>query len=181
MRCEGRGGEDCFGLRESYGLRPNNFCILKSSDADLQRFHVFMSGSTLILGVSSVPLIQNPGVNAEAPRLEGRSLTASDSDLSSVVSTAKWVVSISLSITVACQTGIALLSRSLDTKGSLKISNRYVRLLPRLVLVAIVMCVPIDQRMVASSFMGIVVSLLLICMFWEWIVSLESDGGFFEP
>ena len=140
-----------------------------------------MSGSTLILGVSSVPLIQNPGVNAEAPRLQDRKILASDPDLSPVISTAKWAVSISLSITVACQTGIALLSRSLDRKGSLKISNRYVRLLPRLILVAIVMCLPIDRRMVASSFMGIVVSLLLICMFWEWIVSLESDGGFFEP
>ena len=140
-----------------------------------------MSGSTLILGVSSVPLIQNPGVNAEPPRLQDQRIPASDSDLSPVISTAKWAVSISLSITVACQTGIALLSRSLDRKGSLKISNRYVRLLPRLVLVVIVMCLPIDRHMVASSFMGIVVSLLLVCMFWEWIVSLESDGGLFEP
>ena len=140
-----------------------------------------MSGSTLILGVSSVPLIQNPSVNAEAPRIEDPRFNASDSDLSPVIGTAKWAVSISLSITVACQTGIALLSRSLDRKGSLKISNRYVRLLPRLILVAIVMCLPIDKRMIASSFMAIVVSMLLICMFWEWIVSLESDGGFFEP
>lgn len=80
-----------------------------------------------------------------------------------------------------CQTGIALLSRSLDRKKSLKISNRYVRLLPRMLLVAIVICLPIERSMAASTFLAIVVSLLLVCLIWEWIVSLEHDGGVFEP
>ena len=140
-----------------------------------------MSGSTLILGVSSVPLIQNPNTNANKPLIEDRSTSASDPRLASIISSAKWAVSISLSITVVCQTGIALLSRSLDRKGSLKISNRYVRLLPRMLVVAIVLCLPIDRNMAASTFMSIVGSLLLVCLFWEWIVSLQRDGGVFEP
>lgn len=140
-----------------------------------------MSGSTLILGVSSVPLIQNPNTNANKPLIEGRSTSASDPRLASIIYSAKWAVSISLSITVVCQTGIALLSRSLDRKGSLKISNRYVRLLPRMLVVAIVLCLPTDRNMAASTFMSIVASLLLVCLFWEWIVSLQRDGGVFEP
>ena len=140
-----------------------------------------MAGSTLVLGVSSVPLIQNPYFNAENGRIGDGSTTASDPQLASSINSAKWVVSVSLSITVTCQTGIALLSRSLDRKGSLKISNRYVRLLPRLLVVAIVLCLPIDRKMPANAFMSIVVSLLFLCLFWEWVVSLERDGGVFEP
>ncbi len=140
-----------------------------------------MSGSTLILGVSSVPLIQNPYVNADMPKIENRSTTASDPQLASIIYSAKWTVSVSLAITVTCQTSIALLSRSLDRKGSLKISNRYVRLLPRMVMIGAVLCLPIDRNMAGSTFLSIIVSLLLICLFWEWFVSLERDGGIFEP
>lgn len=140
-----------------------------------------MSGSTLILGVSSVPLIQNPNVNADKPQIEDRSTTASDSDLASIIYNAKWVVSISLSIAVTCQTGIALLNRSLDRKGSLKISNRYVRLLPRVLVIAVVLCIPIDRGMTGRTFMAIIVCVLLFCLHWEWVVSLERDGGLFEP
>lgn len=140
-----------------------------------------MSGSTLILGVSSVPLIQNPTVTAVKPLVGDESTTASDPNLTPIIYTAKWAVSISLSITVTCQTGIALLNRSLDRKGSLKVSNRYVRLLPRMLLVAIVLCLPIDREMRANVFMAIVVFLLLVCLYWEWIVSLERDGGVLEP
>ena len=82
---------------------------------------------------------------------------------------------------MTCQTGIALLSCSLDKKGNLKISNRYVRLLPRMLVVVIVVCLPIDRNMAASIFLSIIVSLLLVCLFREWIVSLERDGGVFEP
>lgn len=139
-----------------------------------------MSGSTLILGVSSVPLIQNPYINAEIPLIEGRRV-ASDPQLASVIYAAKWVVSISLAITMTCQTGIALLSRSLDRKGSLKIGNRYMRLLPREMVIIIVLCLPIERSMAASTFLGIVASLLMGCLFWEWIASLESDGAFLEP
>ena len=139
-----------------------------------------MSGSTLILGVSCVPLIQNPFINAEIPLIEGRS-TAPNPQLGSVIYAAKWVVSISLAVTMTCQTGIALLSRSLDRKGSLKISNRYLRLFPRELVIGIVLCLPIERSMAALPFLSIVVSLLMLCLMWEWIASLESDGAFLEP
>ena len=140
-----------------------------------------MSGSTLVLGVSCVPLIQNPNLNADKSHIQGRSISASDPQLTFIVYSAKWAVSASLCITVICQTCIALVSRSLDRKRSLKISNRYVRLLPRILLVAIVIYLPIDRGMAASTFLAIVVSLLLVCLIWERIVSLERDGGIFEP
>ena len=145
-------------------------------------FHTIISASTLIVGVSSVPLIENPNLNADNSQFEGGSEIASDADRDTVIIyEAKWVVSISLSIAIVCQTGIALLSRSLDRKGSLKVNNRYVRLLPRLLVVAIVVCLPIDRKMTGRIFMTIIVSLLLGCLDWEWIVSLERGGGLFEP
>lgn len=128
-----------------------------------------------------MPLIQNLDVNVHKPQIEDRSNTTSSTQLTSTDDFAKWAVSISLSITVTCQTGIALLSRSLDRQGSLKISNRYVRPLPRILVVVVVVFLPIDRNLEASTFLSIVVSLLLVCLFWELIVSLERDGGVFEP
>ena len=77
-----------------------------------------MSGPTLILGVSSVLLIQISYFDARKPQIEDRSTTASDFRFTLIVYTAKWAVSTSLSGTVIVQIGIALLSRSLDRKGS---------------------------------------------------------------
>ena len=181
MRYGGRGGGNCFGFRESNKRSkplPQHTHLLTLG---LLSFHVTMSGSTLILGVSSVPLIQNPIANAVKHPEADESPTDSDPDLTSIIYSAKWAVAVSLSITVTCQTGIALLNRSLDRKGSLKVSNRYVRLLPRVILVAVVLCLPIDREMRANFFMVIVVCLLLMCLYWEWVVSLERDGGVFEP
>ena len=120
-------------------------------------------------------------MGAEKPQTEGENTIASDPKIGQIIFFAKWTVSISLSIAVTCQTGIALLSRSLDRKGSLKVSNRYVRLLPRLLVVAITLCLPVDRHMMGITFLTIVVFLLLGCLYWEWFVSLERDGGLFEP
>ena len=126
-------------------------------------------------------MIQNPNTNALGPLTEERSEAASDPELALIIYSAKWSVAVSLSITIICQTGIALLSRSLDRKGSLKVSNRYVRLLPRMIVVAIIMCLPIERRMTGGGFMTIAACLLLVCLNWEWIASLERDGRVFEP
>lgn len=50
-----------------------------------------------------------------------------------------------------------------------------------MLVVAIVICLPIDRRMPGTLFLSIVVCLLLACLHWEWIVSLERGGGLFEP
>ena len=127
-----------------------------------------------------MPLIENPRLNAKKSQIEGREI-ASNADRALIIYSAKWSVSISLSIAIICQTGIALLNRSLDRKRSLKISNRYVRMLPRMLVVAVVICLPIDRSMSGNIFLSIIVTLLFGCLFWEWIVSLERDGGLFEP
>ena len=101
--------------------------------------------------------------------------------MTEIIYTAKWAVSISLSIAIVCQTGIALLSRSLDRKGTLKVSNRYLRLLPRLLVVIVVIFLPIERSMEARVFLLVVVWLLLGCLYWEWFVSLERGGGVIEP
>lgn len=35
--------------------------------------------------------------------------------------------------------------------------------------------------LVVFGVLVIIVTLLFGCLFWEWVVSLERDGGFFEP
>ena len=95
--------------------------------------------------------------------------------------TAKWTASSTLSLVLIALTAIALLSRSLDIPGSLKFSNRYVRMLPRVLVVIVALCLPIDRRMNAVVYLGILVSLVIPCLMWEWAASLEHDGGFIEP
>ena len=140
-----------------------------------------MSGSTLILGVSAVPLIQNSNLFRPDLIKYSKSTDEAQVKLYNTLYSARWTVSIALSITIACQTAIALLSRSLDRKGCLKVSSRCLRLLPRMLVIVIVMCLPIDQFLSPNLFLGIILALLLLCLNWEWFASLDRGGGWFEP
>lgn len=137
-----------------------------------------MFGSTLILGVSAVFLIQHDDVplNSRVNIADGFDLQLMES-----MYCAKWTVSATLSMIILWQTIIALLSRSLDHKGSLKIDNRYLRLLPRLLVISVTSCLPLAQMMRVTAYLGILAAMLLLCLLWEWTVSLERAGGIFEP
>ena len=139
-----------------------------------------MFHATLILGVGVVFIVQNPTDNAVPPPPEDNP-TPEKIDLARFMLNAKWTTSISLAATVICLSALALLSRSLDKPGSLKITNRYLRLLPRLGLIAVTLCLPIVNSMKGVVFLGILVTMLGSCLFWEWYASLESDGAIFEP
>ncbi len=137
-----------------------------------------MFGSTLILGVTFGFFIQNLGANAIDPS-DGEDEAAHKLAIS--MYSAKWVASSTLSVILFNQTKIALLNRSLDGPRTLKVNNRYVRLVPRILVAIVVLCLPIDRRMNAVTYMGIVVGVLIPCLTWEWIASLEAGGGLVEP
>ena len=137
-----------------------------------------MFGNTLILGVTIAFLIEYPSTNAvkppeDAPKDEHRLYLA--------MSSAKWVFSVCVAMILAEQTAIALLNRSLDAPKSLKVSNRYLRLLPRLVVIIVALCLPLDKKMVGILLLGTVSWVLIPCLIWEWYASVEYGGGVFEP
>lgn len=75
----------------------------------------------------------------------------------------------------------ALLSRPLDGPRSMKIDNRYLRLLLRGFVIAVAACLPLARHFTAIPFLGILVVMLVPCILWEWYASLERGGGILEP
>ena len=137
-----------------------------------------MFGSTLILGVTLSFFIDHLRTNAIDPS------HGEDEELHKLARTmysAKWVASTTLSVVLFNQTKIALLNRSLDGPRTLKVNNRYLRLLPRILVAVVILCLPIDRRMSAATYLGIVVAVLIPCLLWEWTANLDAGGGLVEP
>lgn len=139
-----------------------------------------MFQSALILGVSIVYVVQHPLDTSYEPPPEENPTTAEIDD-ANLMDKARWCLGISFSIVVICLSAIALLSRSLDKPGTLKITNRYLRLLPRLLLIVVAICLPLKQTMKAIDNLGIVVGCVVVILYWEWYASLDKTGGLFEP
>ena len=139
-----------------------------------------MFHSALILGVAVVFIVQHPRVNAVKPPPEDN---PSPEELANAkfMLNAKWSTSVALSIVIICLSSIATLSRSLDRPGTLKVTNRYLRLLPRLNIVIVAMCLPIGKSIKGVTHLAVLVAMLSGTLTWEWYASLESDGGLFEP
>ncbi len=145
--------------------------------------HTSMFHATIVLGVSVLFLTQHPQNNAIKPELppDPSDDQKSAATLAVLMSKAEWCVSVSFSVTTLCLSIIALLSRSLDKPGTLKMTNRYIRLLPRLILIIVALCLPINGYLYGVTFLGILMGLLALCLLWEWFASLEREGGIFEP
>ena len=126
--------------------------------------------------MTAVFLIQHAENNAEIEDAANEE----EVRLATAIYSAKWAFSTALSHVLVCQTGIALLSRSLDRKGSLKVDNRYLRLLPRVLIVPIALCIAVPRNLGPIAYTGILLSLLLPTLIWEWFASLESGGGILE-
>ena len=63
----------------------------------------------------------------------------------------------------------------------MKVSNRYVRLMPRAIVVIVAMCLPLVRGMTAIAYLGVLVCLMVATLLWEWCASLERGGGLIEP
>ena len=146
-------------------------------------FHNALFGATLILGVTVVFLLQHVDDSATKP-IESSEPTLKEDEnatqLELAIHTAKWTVSISLAVVLVNQTMIALLNRSLDPPGTLKVNSRILRLLPRNLLLPIILCLPIERSISVLFFLGIVSIVLVACLPCEWWSSLERSGGIIE-
>jgi hypothetical protein len=83
--------------------------------------------------------------------------------------------------TVLLMTGKALLNKSLDPPRTLVINNRYLRMVPRVMVCIVVMCLPIINDINATAFLGILVALLQSLTLWEYVAAMEKGFQFFEP
>ncbi|KAI4251470.1 MAG: hypothetical protein LQ352_004832 [Teloschistes flavicans] len=152
-----------------------------------QFFHHVLFASTLILSITFVFLVQHPRDNSvwrHEEALAEREAETEGEDaalrLAIAIYAARWTVSFNLALILLCQTLATLMHRSLDPPRTLKVNNRYLRVLPRILLIPIVICLAIDRTMNSLTFLGIISGLLLACLPWEWWASLEHDGGVFE-
>ena len=134
----------------------------------------------LILGVAVVYIVQHCTATGVAPPPEDNPSEEEIAD-ARFMTYAKWSTSISLSLVLICLSAIATLSRSLDKPGDLKVTNRWLRLLPRLGVVIVAMCLLIKPSMMGVTHLAVCVALLSMTLNWEWYASLEKDGGVFEP
>ncbi|KAL8797774.1 MAG: hypothetical protein Q9195_000126 [Heterodermia aff. obscurata] len=122
-------------------------------------FHTVLFGSTLILGVSVVFLIQHIKDSAVgSPETEGQRDESAIHQVTAI-DAAKWTISVALSLALMNQTLIALLDRSMDPPGSLKINNRLLRLLPRILLIPILLSIdPVQETGLDSEVLGLPVN-----------------------
>lgn len=101
-------------------------------------------------------------------------------ELNDYIQRAIWTCASSVSVVMLSLTIIALLDTSLDEPGTLKISNRYIRLSMRVVYMAVVLTLPL-AHVSATLFLGMVAMMLLVVSIWEWNVSLDRGGALIEP
>lgn len=94
---------------------------------------------------------------------------------------ATWTAAGSLSIALLSMILMSLMNRSLDRPGTLIVNNRYIRLLPRFIIIPIVLCLPIKQDLNIEVFIAIVMMLLMVVVYAEFILGLEKGAKFFEP
>lgn len=85
-----------------------------------------------------------------------------------------------LATTLATQTLIAILSKSLDGQQVVKVNNRYLRLLLRVLAFVVIVCLPIEKQMEGSLYILIVMLGTLVVLVWEFTAGFDYGGGFLE-
>jgi hypothetical protein len=98
----------------------------------------------------------------------------------SVNDKAHWTVSAALSTALVSMTIAVLLNQSLDGPGTLLINNRYIRLVPRILLIVMVMCLPITG-IKTPWFFFFIMGLMVLVGLWEHVASLDKGCRLFEP
>jgi len=84
---------------------------------------------------------------------------------------------------ILCMTGEALLNRTLDRPGMLQVNDRYVnvRLIPRVLLVAVVLLLNTGKHLGPMLFLGIVASAQHAVIVAEYIMGLTKEHSWGTP
>ena len=126
------------------------------------------------------PFNSPPGEGGTTSSNSNNTEPISEDRLPGYLYSAIWTCTGSLAMTMFSMTAIALSDKSMDEPGTLKISNRYVRLSMRAVFIAVVMALPAAHLSV-HLYLGILALMLFMVGVWEWNVSLDQGGQIIEP
>ncbi|KAI9893596.1 MAG: hypothetical protein M1814_006392 [Vezdaea aestivalis] len=144
--------------------------------------HVSLFGSLLIFGSSlKFLVVHDEAYLTHAEPEPGLARRAQDEVTAHALLTARWSISITLSVALACMTGLALLNRPLDGPRTLIVNNRYLRLVMRPVAMAIMLGLSGYDKLSSSSFIGVVLGCLWAVLGYETIVGRIRGGGLWEP
>lgn len=73
-------------------------------------------------------------------------------------------------------TCIALLNKSLDPPLTHRVNNRYVRIGMRVVTSVVALVLPVKEDLKKGSFEGIIVLMLSMTMWWEYVAGLDRGA-----
>jgi hypothetical protein len=129
---------------------------------------VMLFGSLLLLDASLGFLIRFPSATTQAE--------TDPATTSFGLRQVRWTISGALTSVLVCMTGLALLNKSLDKPGTLLVDNRYLRMGMRAVVIMVVLCLPTQRVMGHGIYVGIIVTLLQVTTWWEYLAGLERGS-----
>ncbi|KAJ9611531.1 hypothetical protein H2200_004715 [Cladophialophora chaetospira] len=141
---------------------------------------LFASILTFTAGVMFILRSQSAGETSSTSSEAGEGGQISEEELPRYVHRAVWTCASSVSAVMFSLTIIALMDKSLDEPGTLKIDNRYIRLSMRIVFMVATLCIPL-AHVSSQLFLGMVAMMLFVVGVWEWNVSLDRGGALIEP
>ncbi len=141
-------------------------------------FHIPLFGSILTFASGVIFIVRHE--TSEQLDVSGEQQIP-DGEIPHYMYNAVWTSAVSLAIIIFSMTGLALLDKSLDEPGSLRINNRYIRLGGRLVYIVVILCVPATRNIDALLFLGIAGLMLVVVTSWEWAVCMDRGSAFVEP
>ena len=135
--------------------------------------------STLTLSAGVMFIIRH---SATAPADDdSESEAISKNELPAYLHRAIWCVAESLAMIMLSTAALALLDRTRDTRGTLRVNTRSLRLSGRAVYLLIVLLMPLQENLNAELFLGTCGLLLMFLSTWEFVVSAHKGGEIFEP
>jgi hypothetical protein len=145
-----------------------------------------MFSSLLILAASILFLVEHQGLSTSpspsepaAPERRAEESVMEPVPKESIF--AIWSASVNLSLVILFMTSIALLNRSLDKPKTLLVSSRWIRMAPRIPLMAVICCLPLIEPLPSAEWFGITCSCMYGLFMWEWVAGLERHWQLLEP
>ena len=141
-------------------------------------FHALLLSSLLLLASSlkffishSQEIFEKMGSADEVERAENLAISVN----------MHWTITGAFSAVLLCMTGKALLNRSLDRPGTLKVGNRYLRTIPRILLIVFVLCLNIPKHIGPRPFLGMICCAQQVVLLAEHVMGMDKQAKWIEP
>jgi hypothetical protein len=129
--------------------------------------HIPLFACVPVLGVSLAALTTLVNQDQDEPGVQ------------QVIREAQWISSAYLATIILLMTAAALLNKPISAPTKVLVNNRYLRMLPRLLLVIIIPCLPLALE--AEDHNGTLAGLVSAVSMFEYLASWRRDGKVFEP